>query len=215
VASVAAQLGLSARAAGGAEFARVLGQLGGQALDEGTRSLGLVLNPLIWLIPAFATAHFALNVTDDVVRAAAPPNFLDLQHIWQLFFTPFSASTGQSFGGAFADVGYAALSVAAVMLAVTWAEHNWHTVVQTLQNLRKGGSAIGLSLGVLLFVLALTNVLLIRLFGGQQATPFRLGPDALVAFAVAVVLIGVSFIRTTGDSTTVLLLSEPAGTQLP
>jgi hypothetical protein len=69
LAAVAARLGWSARMGSGAMLLGVLGGVLGRAFDEGTRSLGLVLNPLIWLVPSYAIARFAQNVADDVVRA--------------------------------------------------------------------------------------------------------------------------------------------------
>ena len=214
VISVAAQLGLTIGREGGKALAQMMGQLITQAVDEGTRSLALVLNPFIWLIPAFLTGAFAQNITADLIRAGAPTRALDHAHIWELF-NPFG-NTGQTFlgpNGALADVAFAFFSVVAVIAAVTWAEHNWGAIVQTLRNLQRGGFAIGLSFGGLLIVLALTNYLVILIRQPlPQITPFRVGPDALVAIAVVVVLIVASFIGLSQSATTPAG-REPAGTK--
>ncbi|HEY7778836.1 MAG TPA: hypothetical protein VIC85_01370 [Ktedonobacterales bacterium] len=189
LAAVAARLGWSARMGSGAMLLGVLGGVLGRAFDEGTRSLGLVLNPLIWLVPSYAIARFAQNVADDVVRASA----VSTSNPWQVLNPGAAAS--QAYTTALANVGYGLIAVAAVVVAVAWAEHNAQTIVRTLKLIQRLAMAVGLSLGLVLIVLALTNVLVILVTRSAQPTPFQLGADAVVAFVVAIGLILASVVR--------------------
>jgi hypothetical protein len=85
--------------------------------------------------------------------------------------------------------------VAAIVVAVAWAEHNGQTIIRTLKIVQRLAMAIGLSLGLLLVVLGLTNILVILVTQSAQPTPFQLGADAVVAFVSAFALILASVIR--------------------
>jgi hypothetical protein len=189
LAAVAARLGWSARTGSGAMLLRVLGGVLGRAFDEGTRSLGLVLNPLIWLVPSYAIARFAQNVAHDVVSAAS----ISTSNPWQVL-NP-TAAPYQAYTTAIANVGFGIIAVAAIVVAVAWAEHNGQTIIRTLKIVQRLAMAIGLSLGLLLVVLGLTNILVILVTQSAQPTPFQLGADAVVAFVSAFALILASVIR--------------------
>lgn len=189
LAAVAARLGWSARMGSGVMLVRVLGGVLGRAFDEGTRSLGLVLNPLIWLVPSLAIARFAQNVARDVVSASA----VSTDNPWQVL-NP-TAAPYQAYTTSLENVGFGIIAVAAVVVAVAWAEHNAQTIIRTLKIIQRLAMAIGLSLGLLLIVLGLTNILVILVTQSAQPTPFQLGADAVVAFVSAFALILASVIR--------------------
>lgn len=105
------------------------------------------------------------------------------------------AAASQAYTTALANVGYGLIAVAAVVVAVAWAEHNAQTIVRTLKLIQRLAMAVGLSLGLVLIVLALTNVLVILVTRSAQPTPFQLGADAVVAFVVAIGLILASVVR--------------------
>lgn len=180
------------------QFADLLRDIGSQAVDEGTRSLGLALNPFIWLMPAFAVAAFAWSVTSTLAGNASS-HLLAADPWWQLF-NPFRSPLIGGVQQVLAEAGLGALAVAAVILAVAWAEHRWSTLVTTTQIIRRAGIAMGLSVGLVLVTLAVTNVLVLTLGSLSNSRPFQMEPDTLVMLVVAVALVLASVLRGRADT---------------
>lgn len=158
-------------------FSRLNMRIVGAALNDALLSLRLVLGPLLWLLPAFSIANFAIDTGNYLNAAAVAPGdpFVNL-------FNPFSGSSVAHYSLGFQAIALFGVAVAAVILAVAVIEHNTTIFGRALRLLGIGGRSLALLSALFFLSLAVINAFLI-LIRAVRLTPFQLGAPVLVALA--------------------------------
>ena len=156
------------------KFWQTVGTIVGDAMDGGLLSLRLVLNPFVWLIPAFSIAVFSQQFAQYL---AHPPITKD-GTIWDLF-NPLTLSPLQA-GAGLLELVLAALAIVAVLVAVAVVEHEIGVIGRTLQIIGAAGRGVALTSGLFLVSLATFNAVA-NLTMITDLRPFQLGFSMVVA----------------------------------
>ncbi len=160
----------------------------GDAMDGGLLSLRLVLNPFVWLIPAFSIAVFSQQFAQFL---AHPPITKD-GTIWDLF-NPLTLSPLQA-GAGLLELLLAALAIVAVLVAVAVVEHEIGVIGRTLQIIGAAGRGVALTSGLFLVSLATFNAVA-NLTMITDLRPFQLGFSMVVALVAVGALTVYSVVR--------------------
>lgn len=149
------------------------------AFEQAMFAIRMVLSPLVWLIPAFALAVFAQQMTRYFqLCAAAPGSFLDL-------LNPLSATGRANFDLGMSVLLLAILAVLGMLLAVAVTEQSQHVFRRTLRVVETLGRGISLSLAFFMYTLALVNIVVV-LLGITKVKPFQVGLPGLLLLLVGI-----------------------------
>jgi hypothetical protein len=173
----------------------------GTALNRVALSLRLVLGPLIWLVPAFSMTAFSTNVRNYLVPQSAFAVSVQANcpqgttQLFNNFVNPFSACGQLGYAPALANIGFGALAVVGVIVAVAVVEHSASAIQRTLEILRLSTLRTALTLVFFTYSLAALNIVVVLIGGNGAAEPFRVGAAGILSLAVGAVLIAGSAVR--------------------
>lgn len=158
------------------------------AFNEVLLSLGLVLGPLVWLIPAFSIGNFSKGVVSYLnYSAARSATLLDL-------FNPVSAATLANRNAGLMELVLGVVAIAAVVLAVVVVEHDGAILQRTIRIYRVAGRSIALTLPFFIYSLAAVNAFAV-LVSATKAEPFQVGAPGLVALVAGGIFVAVTAVR--------------------
>jgi hypothetical protein len=177
-------------------FSTILGIVG-TAVNRVVLSLRLVLGPLVWLVPAFSMTAFSTNVRNYLVPLPQSSFAASVQtscatgtsQLFNNFVNPVSACSRLGYAPALANVGFGALAVVGVIVAVAVVEHSANALQRTLGILGLSTLRTALTLAFFVYSLAALNIVVVLIGGSGATEPFRLGAAGILSLVVGAVLI--------------------------
>jgi hypothetical protein len=142
-----------------------------------SRSLRLVLGPLIYVGAGLSVALLAQQIVEFFQQAQQSSNLIDL-------LNPFGATSQARYPQGLLTVLLTAIAVLTIILAVALVEQNATVLRRTIALLLRAGQTTALTLAFFMFSLAFLNAALI-FFGVTRLEPFQVSAPALVALVVA------------------------------
>jgi hypothetical protein len=142
-----------------------------------SRSLRLVLGPLVYVGSGLSIAWLAQQVTEFFALAQKSSNVVDL-------LNPFGATSQARYAQGLFTVLLTAIAVVTIILSVALVEQNATVVRRTIALLLRAGQTAALTLAFFMFSLAFLNAALV-FFGVTRLEPFQVSAPALVALVVA------------------------------
>jgi hypothetical protein len=145
--------------------------------DGVSRSLRLVLGPLVYVGSGLSVALLAREVTDFFAQAQESSNVVDL-------LNPFGPTSQARYAQGLFTVLLTAIAVITIILSVALVEQNATVIRRTIGLLLRAGQTAALTLAFFMFSLAFLNAALV-FFGVTRLEPFQVSAPALVALLVA------------------------------
>jgi hypothetical protein len=142
-----------------------------------SRSLRLVLGPLIYVGAGLSVAALSQQIVEFFQQAQESSNIIDL-------LNPFSAASRERYPQGLLTVLLTAIVVMTIILSVAVVEQNATVVRRTIQLMLRAGQTTALTLAFFMFSLAFLNAALI-FFGATRLEPFQVSAPAIVALVVA------------------------------
>jgi hypothetical protein len=142
-----------------------------------SRSLRLVLGPLIYVGAGLSVAQLSQQIVEFFQQAQQSSNLIDL-------LNPFSATSQARYPQGLLTVLLTAIAVLTIILSVALVEQNATVVRRTIALLLRAGQTTALTLAFFMFSLAFLNAALI-FFGVTRLEPFQVSAPAIVALVVA------------------------------
>ncbi|HEV2235236.1 MAG TPA: hypothetical protein VGR57_01120, partial [Ktedonobacterales bacterium] len=142
-----------------------------------SRSLRLVLGPLIYVGAGLSVALLAQQIVQFFQQAQQSSNLVDL-------LNPFSATSQARYQQGLLTVLLTAIAVVTIILAVALVEQNATVLRRTIALLLRAGQTTALTLAFFMFSLAFLNAALI-FFGVTRLEPFQVSAPAILALVVA------------------------------
>jgi hypothetical protein len=185
------------------QFLRALREILVNALYHVYISLRLVLNPVIWLVPAIIIAVFAYTTESALIAPISSQ--CQQQNLFLALFSPVGpCSTLAIYGIDFAEAAAIVLAFGVVIGTVALAERNFATIKRTREVLVVFGRRLVLALVFFIYAAGAINavvVLVARIMNGTPPNrlaapiPFHVGATGIIALVVSAIELTVVALR--------------------